>query len=122
MSAAAAQGLRIGSASAILGALALVLAVGCAHKQRVPLDCVPEQVTVYVDGRALEETPEALELAANRPHTVMFRRPGYRPQMVVLRSGTGDDGGPALAPAQLCVELVPVAMNRDLVLEVEEEE
>lgn len=105
-----------------LPALALFVAfAGCAPKQRVPLDCVPEQVTIYVDGQALEENPDALELRADEPHKIYFKGEGYEPQLIVLESRTDPDGDPALAPAEVCVELVSVEVERSLTLTPEAE-
>jgi len=105
-----------------LPALVLLVALaGCAPKQRVPLDCVPEQVTIYVDGHALDETPDELELRADEPHKIYFKGEGYEPQLIVLESGTDSDGAAALAPAEVCVELVAVEVERSLTLTPEVE-
>lgn len=114
--------IRTRALSCTLPALALLVGLpGCAPKQRVPLECVPEQVTIYVDGQALEKTPDALELRADEPHKIYFKGEGYEPQLVVLESGTDPDGAPALAPAEVCVELVAVEVERRLTLTPEEE-
>ena len=105
-----------------LPALGLLIPLsGCAPKQRVPLACVPEQVTIYVDGQALEENPDALELRADEPHKIYFKGEGYEPQLIVLESGTDPDGDPALVPAEVCVELVAVEVERSLTLTPEAE-
>ena len=93
----------------------------CAAKQRVPLDCVPEEVTVYVDQRALEELPETLELRSDRPHKIFLKGPGYEPQLIVLEPRRGEDGKSTLHPDRICVELVRVGVDRQLTLEIEED-
>jgi hypothetical protein len=95
--------------------------VACAAKQRVPLDCVPEEVTVFVDQRALEELPESLELRSDRPHKVYLKGPGYEPQLIVLEPRRGESGKTTLHPDRICVELVPVGVDRQLTLEIEED-
>ncbi len=93
-------------------------ALGCASKQRIALDCVPHEVTVYVDGRKLEKTPESIELRKDEAHTVFFKGGGYRPQMVVLRS-EDVDGEPRLSPADVCTEAVFVETRPEVEIEVE---
>jgi len=100
--------------------LAALLAFGCAAKQRIPLDCVTEEVVVYVDGQLLEEHPDALELRADEPHKIYFKRPGHEPELVVLDTATGDDGRPRLSPDNVCVELVPIGVERELTIEAED--
>ena len=97
------------------------IGVACAAKQRVPLDCVPEEVTVYVDQRALEELPETLELRSDRPHKIFLKGPGYEPQLIVLEPRRGEDGKSTLHPDRICVELVRVGVDRQLTLEIEED-
>jgi hypothetical protein len=65
----------------------------CVARQRVPLDCVPEQVTVFVDQQALEELPETLELRSDQPHKVFLKGLGYEPHLVVLTLEIEEDGG-----------------------------
>ena len=56
--------------------LAAALLIGaCAAKQHVTLDCLPEDVTIFVDGRRLESNPDSVELESDKPHTVLFRAP-----------------------------------------------
>ncbi len=95
-------------------------AAGCASKQRFDLHCVPQQVTVYVDGRKLDEVPEALELRKDRPHTVYFKGGGFETQLVVLESR--EDGEEiVLQPADLCSQTTFVSMKTVLQLRVDEE-
>jgi hypothetical protein len=111
-------------ASRLRSALAIACAAGtvaCAAKQRVPLDCLPAEVVVYVDGERLAETPDALELSADEPHVVMFRGEGYASEMVVLEAETDADGRSKLSPESLCVRLSPIGMDRRLDLTPEEE-
>ena len=41
---------------------AALLTGACAAKQHVPLDCLPEDVTIFVDVRRLESNPDSVEL------------------------------------------------------------
>jgi len=104
--------------------LALVLLVGaCAAKQRVTLDCLPEEVTIFVDGRRLEPSQDSVELQSDKPHTVLFRAPGYAPRMVVIDSAAAADGAPLLHPTRVCADLVAHTprMQRHLDLEVDDQ-
>ena len=74
---------RTSSALTVLG---LAFVAGCASTQKVSLECVPSEVSVYVDGRQLEDRPEELKLGVDEAHTVYFKGGGYQPQMVVLES------------------------------------
>jgi hypothetical protein len=93
-------------------------ALGCASKQRIALDCVPHEVSVYIDGRELEKTPESIELRRDEPHTVFFKGGGYRSQMVVLRS-EDVDGEKRLSPPDVCTEAVFLEMRPEVRIEVE---
>jgi hypothetical protein len=97
------------------------VSLGCATKQAIPLDCVSEDVVVYVDGRLLEENPDVLELSADEPHKLYFKRPGHDPQLIVLESQTDEQGKPRLSPGAVCVQLVPVGLARELTIELEED-
>lgn len=100
--------------SAIAGLLA---AAGCAPTQRVALAVAPPGAVVYVDGEALPVVPEAIELRSDRDHKLFFKSPGYRPELVVLRS-LRVDGAPHLDPQDVSVRLAPVAPSgRDVRIE-----
>ena len=73
-------------------------------------------------GQLLEEHPDALELRVDEPHKLYFKRPGHEPELVVLDSVTGDDGRPRLEPSNVCVELVPIGLERELTIEAEDAE
>jgi len=81
----------------------LAFGAGCATTQTVDLRCVPNDVTVYVDGRALEEKPETIELSQDEAHKIFFKGGPYEPQMVVLESVEAD-GVSRLEPADVCTE------------------
>jgi hypothetical protein len=106
---------------ALVAVTASAIGVACAAKQRVPLDCVPEEVTVFVDQRELDELPETLELRSDRPHKIFLKGPGYEPQLVVLEPRRGADGTSTLHPDRICVELVRVGVDRQLRLEIEDD-
>ena len=112
--------LRLAKACVAIGVMA-ALCAACAPKQRVPLDCIPEEVTIYVDQQALEARPESIELSTNRPHKIYLNGPGYEPRLIVLEPGEDQNGEPTLSPEQVCVELVRVGVDRELTLEVERE-
>ncbi len=102
-----------------LALVASLLGLGCAGKQKIPLDCVPSGVVVFVDGRELENVPSELELRRDRHHTLFFKGPGYRSEMVVIESRELD-GVQQLSPSELCVEPVFVGAGREIELEAEE--
>lgn len=104
------------------GAALGLAAHGCASTQSVPLDCVEEQIAVYVDGRLLEGDPDEIRLRTDQPHKLYFKREGSEPQLVVLEPTTGPDGERRLEPANVCVKLVPVGLGREITIEVEEDE
>lgn len=91
---------------------------GCATTQTVDLQCVPNDVTVYVDGRELDGNPESIELRADRDHKVFFKGGPYEPQMVVLES-TDHDGESRLEPAGLCTETTFVKMRPEVEVSVD---
>jgi hypothetical protein len=97
-----------------------LLAVGaCAHKQTIRLDCVPKDITIYLDKVPLDRVPDSIDLRTDQPHVLFFKGEGYEPTMVVLDiEGTPD--GPALSPQDLCFELNLARRNRELELEIEE--
>ena len=97
-----------------------LVALGCASTQKVSLECVPSEVTVYVDGRALEGHPDEIDLRTDQPHTFYFKGGDYRPQMVVLVASEVE-GETRLTP-DLCREVVFAEMRPDVVVELEEEE
>ncbi len=97
----------------------LVLGAGaCAPKQKIHLDCVPQDVTIYVDRDPLPDVPDSIDLRADQSHVLFFKGGGYKPAMVVLDSEEGADG-PALSPRDICVELNLVERSRELQIEIE---
>jgi hypothetical protein len=108
-------GYRLRAASGI--AIAAALAAGCATTQKVRVDCVPQKVTVYVDGRELEGN-EA-ELSTDRPHKIYAKGPGYEPRLVVLEPEKRPDGRTGFASDSVCVEVVPVGIGREIELDPE---
>lgn len=90
----------------IAGALAVLVAIGCAPMQQVPVTLGPEPVEVYVDGeRVIEPVPPELELQSDRAHVIFVKKPGHRAEQLILRSVDQDDGPPRLEPAQVVIEL-----------------
>ena len=105
------------------GALIAGLAVGlgCASTQTLDLRCVPNDVTVYVDGRELEETPASIELSRDKAHKIFFKGGPYEPRMVVLQSREVD-GESRLEPADLCTDTAFVKMRPEVEVYVDPED
>ena len=91
----------------------------CAHKQTISLECVPKDVTIYLDKVPLDRTPDSIALRTDRPHVLFFKGEGYEPVMVVLDTEETTDG-PALSPRDLCFELNLAKRKRELEIEIEE--
>jgi hypothetical protein len=98
-----------------LGTLCALCA--CAHRQTIPVDCVPEEIEIYVDGRLLDEIPDELTLRADEDHTLYFKGVGYRPELIVLRTDGADT--PKLTPDRLCVKPVLLGMDREVEMEID---
>ena len=102
---------------AVLAALcAAICAAGCASTQSVRIRCVPREVQVYVDGRLLEG--DEASLRTNQPHKIYAKGPGYQPRLVVLEPEVDERGRGAFRD-DLCIEVVPIGMNRELEIDVE---
>jgi hypothetical protein len=97
--------------------LPFALAAGCVSTQTVRIACVPQDVSVYVDGRLLEGS-EA-ELRTDRAHKIFAKGPGYEPRLVVIEPEPGEDGHPAFRDDEVCMRIVPIGMGRELDVEVE---
>jgi len=78
---------------------------------------VPQEVQVYVDGRLLEGSETSL--STDQPHKIYAKAPGYQPRLVVLEPQVDERGKTGFDEADLCVELVPIGMDRKLDLEIE---
>ena len=105
------------SSHRVFAALLAAAAAGCVSTQKVRIDCVPQKVTVYVDGRQLEGNQA--ELSTDRPHKIYAKGPGYEPRLVVVEPEQGPDGRPAFASDNVCLEVVPVAVGREIELDPE---
>lgn len=106
---------------ALLASVALLAAQpACAPKQRIPLDVGPGPVLVFIDGELVLETPEEVELRADRDHKVFVKREGYTPQLVVLETSELE-GRDRLVPARVDVRLQPRLGDREVEVDVEEE-
>jgi len=99
--------------------LALLTLGACAHKQTVWLDCVPKDVTIYLDKVPLDRVPDYIDLRADQPHVLFFKGEGYEPAMVVLEVEETAEG-PALSPEDLCFGLDLVRRERELEMQIEE--
>ena len=96
--------------------LAALLA-GCATTQSVRIACVPREVQIYVDGRLIEGNEAALR--TDRAHKIYAKGPGYQPRLVVLEPEVDERGRGAFRDDDLCIEVVPVGINRELEVDVE---
>ena len=99
-----------------LSAVIAALGAGCVATQNVRISCVPREVSLYVDGRLLEGTEAALR--TDRAHKIYAKGPGYQPRLVVLEPEVDERGRSAFRD-DLCIEVVPVGMNRELEVDVE---
>jgi len=99
--------------------LALLTVGACAHKQTIRLDCVPKDVTIYLDKVPLDRVPDSIALRTDRPHVLFFKGEGYQPVMVVLDIEETADG-PALFPRDLCFDLNLAKRKRELEIKIEE--
>ncbi|MEE3330228.1 MAG: hypothetical protein VX246_05110 [Myxococcota bacterium] len=104
----------------LASAVLLAAQPGCAPKQRIPLDVGPGPVLVFIDGELVLETPEEVELRADRDHKVFVKREGYTPQMVVLETSELD-GRDRLQPARVDVRLERRLGQREVEVDAEEE-
>ena len=110
-----------GSRHALPALAAAILALSaCAAKQRVSLECVPREVTVFVDGRALDETPAQIELSKDEPHTIFFKGGDYKPQMVVLESEEAEEGH-RLSPPDVCTRTTFEKLTPKVQMEIDPE-
>jgi len=102
----------------ITAAALLLASAGCATKQPIAIDCVPEEVVIYVDGERIDGVPEEIALSRDRPHTLFFKGPGIQPELVVVNQTTVD-GREALEPAEVCVEPRYARVGREVKLEID---
>lgn len=116
-------------------ALLLLVTGACAHTQTYQIDCIPRDVTIFLDGKPLDRAPadvkvfvdgapvddasESIDLRTDRPHVLFIKGEGYEPAMVVLEIEETEDG-PALSPRDLCLGLDLTKRSRKLEIEVEE--
>ena len=103
-----------------IGLVLLALCSACATQQSVPVSCLTQEVEIFVDKQLVDGNPEALQLSVDEPHVVYIKAEGFVPQRFVLEPEPGEDGELRLAPENLCVQLVPVAQNRALEVEIDD--
>lgn len=90
-----------------LGVAAFALAnSGCAARQFVPIEIEPAPTEVFLDREPVELENGGLELRADRPHVLYFKRDGYQPLPIVIESREGAEG-PQLSPAVVRARLRP---------------
>ena len=78
---------------------------------------MPHEVQVYVDGRLLEGSETSL--STDEPHKIYAKAPGYQPRLVVLEPQVDEHGRAGFDEDDLCVELVPIGMDRQLDVDVD---
>jgi hypothetical protein len=108
---------RIRPSVLLAATLATLCAAGCASSQSVRIRCVPREVNVYVDGRLLEG--DETSLRTDQPHKIYVKGPGYQSRLVVLEPQVDERGRSAFRDEDLCIEVVPIGMNRELEVDVE---
>jgi hypothetical protein len=105
-----------------VGAAALAVLTACAPKQTIPFEaCEAEKMTIYVDGRLLARGPKPVELRADLPHKLFFKRDGHEPRLIILEPTEDAGGALRLEPADPCQELLAVPLDRELTIEADEE-
>ena len=103
--------------SVLLAATLATSCAACASSQSVRIRCVPREVNVYVDGRLLEG--DETSLRTDQPHKIYVKGPGYQSRLVVLEPQVDERGRSAFRDEDLCIEVVPIGMNRELEVDVE---
>ncbi len=99
----------------------ILVALGCAPTQVVSITIQPVPVSLYIDGELhAEGAPVALELRADQPHLLFFKKEGYVAEQIVLYS-VPNENGPRLEPDRVEVRLSPVTpKRRELKVELDE--
>lgn len=105
--------MRIGRVSLFAALTAGLLAgfAGCAGPyQRVGIDSRPSGAQVFADGDEIGVTPLEIRLSTRAEHSVFVKKPGYKPELVVMqRNVPQDDPPPFLTPADVRVRLTRLA-------------
>ncbi len=101
-----------------LAAAAAMALVACAAKQKIALECIPEEVVIYVDGERLDGTPSELVLRSDQPHTLYFKGPGIVPELVILNSEEVE-GKARLSPGEVCVKPRYVHVRREVEMQID---
>ena len=93
----------------------------CAKYQNVGIQSTPEGAEIFLDGEKVGETPRQLAVARDGEHAVYLKKPGYRPELVVLELHQPSAGPTFLTPADVRVSLTPILGGHDRSLEIEAE-
>jgi hypothetical protein len=93
------------AAPALALALLLSSCAGCGPYQNVGMESVPPGAEVYLDGYLIGTTPMKTSVWRHEDHSVFLKKPGYRPELVVLRRNDPPDGLFFLTPADVRVRL-----------------
>ncbi len=109
---------------AVFGLLGLSSCAACARYQQVGIASAPAGAEIFLDGEKIGETPHRESIARDKEHAVYLKKPGYRPELVVLDLHRPEDGVWFFTPADVWVELAPLPgatdLDRSLEIEVEE--
>jgi hypothetical protein len=89
----------------------VVLFLGCAPTQQIPLDLGPGHFEIFVDGERVPDNPSELALRTDESHVVLVKREGHVPKLVVLRT-LSESGEPQLSPGRIRVRLQPRRVGR----------
>jgi hypothetical protein len=94
----------------------------CAKYQNVGIETLPVGAEIFLDGEKIGETPHRQAIERDRDHAVFLKKPGYRPELVVLGLNRPSDGLWFFTPADVKVELTPLSGSLDRSLEIELDE
>ena len=81
----------------------------CAPYQRVGVESRPSGAQVFADGEEVGVTPLEVRLSTGTEHSVFVKKPGYRPELVVMQRNLPEDPPPYLTPADVRVQLTRMA-------------
>jgi hypothetical protein len=81
----------------------------CAPYQRVGVESRPSGAHVFADGEDVGVTPLEVRLATDAEHSIFVKKPGYKPELVVMQRNTPEEPPPYLTPADVRVRLMRLA-------------
>ncbi len=99
----------VAGAAAGLLAMSPTGCTSCAPYQRVGVSSKPSGAQVFADGEPVGVTPLEVRLSTEIEHAVFVKKPGYRPELVVMKRNAPEDPPPYLTPADVRVQLTRMA-------------